>query len=407
MRHLLLLGVGSIVVAGVPGSCATFPVKYEPGKVPFQVEVTPERVARGKVIASLLCADCHYDSATGGFTGRLMGDSPPDFGVLYSKNITRHATRGIGGWTDGELAYLLRTGIERDGTFTGPFMAHPRSSDEDIAAMIAFLRSDDPWVAPRDNENRPSQPSFLYRMLMNFAWKPFLYPKTPIEAPSPTDRIAYGRYLATDLLDCHGCHSESFRTIDFVHPEKTAGFFGGGNKLRDGAGNAVYSANITFDAETGIGSWSEAQFVRALREGVRPDNRPIRFPMDWMPELTPDDAAAIYAYLRTVPVIHNRLDRWQENAAPAAVATSGEKLFYKFYCTSCHGSNGAGTVCDLRGAYVKYKTRDQVMAFIKNASAFVPGTKMPTWSGVIEEDDYGPLADYVKLLADAAPATAH
>ena len=77
-----------------------------------------ERVARGKLSIEMLCAGCHMDSATGGLTGKRMPDLPTQFGEAWSRNITAHPVKGIGSWTNGEITFLLRTGITRDGSST-------------------------------------------------------------------------------------------------------------------------------------------------------------------------------------------------------------------------------------------------------------------------------------------------
>ena len=47
----------------------------------------------------MLCAGCHLDPVTQKLTGKQMVDAPHEFGRIFSKNITRHPTKGIGGWT--------------------------------------------------------------------------------------------------------------------------------------------------------------------------------------------------------------------------------------------------------------------------------------------------------------------
>src|SRR3954468_21452175 len=96
-------GATFISVRGIP--------KYE-AKVPDipKVEVTPERVARGETIASMLCRNCHFNEQTGKLTGRELKEAPA-FGKLYSKNITQDAEMGIGKWTDAQIIYFIRTGI--------------------------------------------------------------------------------------------------------------------------------------------------------------------------------------------------------------------------------------------------------------------------------------------------------
>jgi mono/diheme cytochrome c family protein len=372
--------------------------RYQPGKVTLQVEVTPERVAHGKKIASMLCAGCHLDPATGKLTGKRMEDMPPQFGVAYSLNITRDPAKGIGAWTDGELAYLLRTGIARDGRYTPPWMVKlPKASDEEIAAIIAFLRSDDPWVQPSSVDDQASQPTFFAKFLTHVAFKPFEYPQQAIAAPPRSDRVAYGRHLADNLLGCFACHSADFATNNDLEPEKSKGFYGGGNAMPDLTGRMVHTANITFDAETGIGGWTEEQFIRAVKGGFRPDNTPIVYPMQPYVELEDDEVRAIYAYLKTVAPIRNAVTRI-ERAPVTAEAPDGKKVYFKYSCQSCHGENGVG-LCDLT-KNAQTKPDDQALtAFIKNPAATVPGAKMPSWEGVIEEAEYPALVAYVRTLS--------
>ena len=196
------------------------------------MEVTPERVARGKVISNMLCSSCHLDSKTGRLTGHRIPDLPPEFGAAYSKNITRDKEVGIGAWTDGEIAFLLRTGINRQGKYTPPWMPKlPRIDDEEIASIIAFLRSGDSLVQADPTPDRESEPSFLSKLLTHVAFKPFAYPSAPIQAPPKADQVAYGRYLALDAFDCFGCHSGDFKKMDDSEPEKSFRFFGGGNGM--------------------------------------------------------------------------------------------------------------------------------------------------------------------------------
>ena len=93
---------------------------YPPGHIGLKVEVTPERVERGGRTVQLLCAACHLDNDTASLAGKPMLDLPAQFGSAHSANITRDPETGIGAWTDGEIAYLLRTGIRRDGRYTPP-----------------------------------------------------------------------------------------------------------------------------------------------------------------------------------------------------------------------------------------------------------------------------------------------
>lgn len=383
-----------IDVRGIP----TYPPPITDKQV---VELTPARIERGGKLASMLCADCHEDTSTHRFTGTHMADLPPMFGSVYSKNITRDVAKGVGGWTDGELRYFLRTGVRPDGTYALPFMVKlPHTSDDDIDAIIAFLRSEDPRVAasPVDAPG-VSKPTFLVKALTYGPFKALPYPNGPILAPPPpkSDPVAHGRYLVFSL-DCYSCHSADFTKNNIMEPEKSVGFMGGGNKLMVHDGTPIFTANLTSDVETGIGAWTEGDFVRAVKKGFRPDGRALHAPMTPRPELDDDEAAAIYAYLRTVPKIRNAVPR---PAAPLALGASsfeGKALYHRYGCVSCHGDSGKGAVGDLHRANESYPTDVELRRWIDEAPSMKPGTKMPGWKGVIAEQDYPPLLAYVRSL---------
>src|SRR5215469_412746 len=167
--------------------------RYPVEKVTFTATASPERLARGKELVGALCASCHMDPTSRQLTGKHMVDAPAEFGVIYSVNITKHPTKGIGSWTDAELAYLLRTGVKRDGQYTPPWMVKlPHMSDEDLASIIVFLHSDDPMVQASDRDPPGiTRPSFLTKLLSHVAFRKLPYPDHPIVAPPVTDRVAH------------------------------------------------------------------------------------------------------------------------------------------------------------------------------------------------------------------------
>lgn len=144
----------------------------------------------------------------------------------------------------------------------------------------------------------------------------FLYFHTPNTAPARTitvrmerDRIERGRYLFR-LGDCDGCHSERDFSR-FGGPVVETGR-GRGNVLpfNDLPGRIV-AANITPDVETGIGSWTDGEKIRAIREGVDRDGHAL-FPM--MPYgfyryMSDDDVECLVAYLNSLKPVKNALPR--------------------------------------------------------------------------------------------------
>jgi mono/diheme cytochrome c family protein len=303
-----------IVVVLVAGAALYISVdgipKYKPGNLQVKVESTPERVARGKKLASVLCQNCHLNVETGQLTGKYMDDSPPEFGKVYSQNITQSKTYGIGDWTDGDIIYLLRTGIKKDGNYAPPWMAKlPLMSDEDINSIVAFLRSDDPMVKAAEVADQPCQPSFLAKFLTHVAFKPFPMPAQKIMNPDTADHVAFGKYLALGVVDCFSCHSADFKTDNFLEPDKSTGFFGGGNKMGGKDGKPIFTANITPDVKTGIGSWTQDQFITAVMYSKRPDGRGLRTPMVPFVGLDSAEVSAIYQYLKTVPPLNHEVQR--------------------------------------------------------------------------------------------------
>ncbi|MEO9189844.1 MAG: cytochrome c, partial [Acetobacteraceae bacterium] len=108
-------------------------------------------------------------------------------------------------------------------------------------------------------------------------------------------QIQRGRYLVR-AGDCQACHT----------PEG-ADTMSGGVPLRTPFGT-IYSANISSDAETGIGAWTDEQFYRAMHEGISADGGHLypAFPYPWFTKVTRQDSDAIHAYLRTVPAVKLR-----------------------------------------------------------------------------------------------------
>lgn len=305
----VVLGIVAIGVAGAAYINSKGIPTYEVQKPDYTVRPDSAKIARGKNLTSMLCAGCHLNEKTGKLTGRKMEDAP-EFGVLYSQNITHDKEYGIGNWTDGEILFLLRTGILPNGRYAPPYMAKlPYMSDYDIESVISFLRSDDPMVQAAAVPDKPCEPSFLTKALCNVAFKPLPFPEKPIANPDTTKAKVWGQYLVYNL-DCWTCHSPAFEKLNVMEPHKTEGFLSGGNQsIIDKDGNQILSLNITPDKETGIGNWTEEEFVKAVRFGIVKDQHALRYPMVPYTRLSDSEVKAIYAYLQTVEPLNNKVER--------------------------------------------------------------------------------------------------
>jgi mono/diheme cytochrome c family protein len=145
----------------------------------------------------------------------------------------------------------------------------------------------------------------------------FLYVRKPAQTPPPSlkvaltpARIARGKFLFEKICDCDGCHSQR----DFTHfngPVVASGR-GRGNLLSamiEGLPGTVVAPNITPDPETGIGTWTDGEKIRAIREGVDKNGRAL-FPM--MPytgyrSMSDEDVESLVAYLDSLPAVRNPL----------------------------------------------------------------------------------------------------
>lgn len=293
--------VSFIQVRGIP--------KYEVDKIEYpQVQSDSELVANGVKIASVQCIVCHRGS-DGKLSGRLMGEVP-QFGEIHSANITQSKEYGIGNWTDAEIAYLIRTGVRPNGQFIPPYMPKfPHMSDYDLKSIIAFLHSDKPEVQASEIPSVPSKPSFLNKFLCFVAFKKIPYPEETINIPDTTDMVELGKYLVCGRYDCFPCHSKDFKTMNIETPELSEGYMGGGNAIVAENGSTRLSANLTPDEETGIGTWTEEDFTRAMLEQKSKGGQTLRNPMLPYNGLTSIEVKAMWAYLRSIPAIKNEVER--------------------------------------------------------------------------------------------------
>lgn len=117
--------------------------------------------------------------------------------------------------------------------------------------------------------------------------------------------LARGHYLTT-IMGCNDCHTAGSLT---GQPDMTHALSGGDVGFAVPKLGIFYAPNLTPDNETGLGTWTEAEIVTAITTGRRPDGRilaPI-MPVKWFKSLKPDDAAAIAAYLKSLPPVSHKV----------------------------------------------------------------------------------------------------
>jgi mono/diheme cytochrome c family protein len=315
-----VIGYGCVLLLPALAAAITFTVGWRPLIGPRMrsltgrhFQATPARLQRGQYLVEhiSLCYGCHtkfdakgrdvpqFVAAKG--SGQVLVDEPGF--RLVAPNITPDPDTGIGNWTDDELARAIREGIGRDGRALFPMMRYQsfrHMSDEDLAAVIVYLRSQPPV---RNNPGRTQLP-FPVSRLINNAPQPV---NGAVAAPDPADKVAYGKYLVTAVGDCDGCH-----TPRDSHGQAIAGMDLAGGNIFPESGHPVASANITPDP-SGISYYDESLFVQMMRTGsVKGRKLNVMMPTWAFSGLTDQDLKAIYAYLRSVPPVRHRLDNTEK-----------------------------------------------------------------------------------------------
>jgi len=248
------------------------------------VSSDPAAIARGEHLAVTRgCTDCHAAD----LGGRVLVDAFP-IGVLAAPNLTR-GKNGVGGRLDPvSIERAVRHGVGAEGRLLlyMPTTDFSALSDGDTADLIAYVSS----VAPVDREVRAPVAGPVMRTLFLLGKAPLVYGLQVDQHAAHTSAVVaaanaeYGRYLANSCTGCHGQH------------------FAGG-RVPGTPPSFPPARNITPDPGAGIGKWTKANFVAALRTGKRPDGSLLDKFMPWQAfaSFTDTEVDALWIFLQTVP----------------------------------------------------------------------------------------------------------
>ncbi len=288
-------------------------------------------VARGEYLARMAdCEACHV-GADGGLSGGRAFQTP--FGTIHATNLTPDARNGVGAYTDDEWVAALQRGIGRSGHLypAMPYTNYTLMSRQDALAIRAWIMTQPASGAatPANDMHFP----FNIRFLMVF-WN-MLYNPDHRFTPDSAHDAAWNRgaYLAEALGHCQQCHTPR----DFLQGLKTSRAYAGAMQQ----GWRAY--NITSDAQSGIGGWSEADLAAYLATGHADGHGVASGPMAEavgysLRHLTHEDAAALAHYLKAIPAIRTPVP-------PPDAHVAEDELGARIYagaCASCHNTNGAG-----------------------------------------------------------------
>ncbi|MES1221264.1 MAG: cytochrome c [Bacteroidota bacterium] len=275
-------------------------------------------IARGRYLAfgPAHCSGCHspasnQEKINAGEQLPLMGGLVFELpiGKLYSRNITPDDETGIGKLPDSVIARSLRYGVARDGRALFDFMPFHNLSDEDLTAVISFLRSQQ----PAKNDVPANHLNFIGKAVKAFLIKPVGPDGEVAKSVQADTTAAYGKYLSTYITNCRGCHTNrSLMTGAYTGP-----FFAGGLKFEsEEKGTYTVTPNLTPDKETGrIYGWTQEQFINRFRQKKLIDISEM--PWDQFRNMTDNDLKAIYSYLMSLEPIKNKIEATYVNAKDA------------------------------------------------------------------------------------------
>src|SRR5688572_16533200 len=274
-------------------------------------------IERGKYLAIHVaqCIDCHSQrdvtkfampvipGTEGGGSGFPFGKGEGVPGEVWAPNITPF---GLKDWSDNEILRAVTQGINKKGDTLFPLMPYhsfSRMAKDDLNSIIAYLRT----LKSIDSTKPPRHlliPPAMFGPL----------PQTTLDQnirPDPSDKVRYGEYMITIAL-CGECHTPR-------SPQGVPDFskvYAGGFAFNTPFFKVTVS-NITPDSATGIGTWTEEAFIQKFKTNssvamvnTNPGRQNTIMPWEAYGKMKEGDLRAIYAYLRTVPPVQNKIEKW-------------------------------------------------------------------------------------------------
>ncbi|HTV79242.1 MAG TPA: cytochrome c [Steroidobacteraceae bacterium] len=374
-------------------------------------------LARGRYLAQAAdCEACHTAEGGKPFAGGRPFET--QFGTIYSPNITPDQKTGIGSWTDADFLKALHQGVDKNGQHlypAFPYAAYTYLTDQDALAIKAYIFSVPAvsYVAPANTLHFP----FNQRALMAI-WGMLYDPNhrfEPVSDRSP--EWNRGAYLAEALGHCGDCHTPRTPLQALNNRRKFAG----------GMAEGWRAYNLSSDADSGVGKWTQAEMEQYLETGHSMNRGSAFGPMAQavhlsLQNLTPSDVHAITTYVRTVPPVSS-----PDLPAPKLELASlyptgggnsddpqqnmGRHLFAA-YCSGCHtwtGANDFVPYATLTGTRaVNDPTATNVaLAIIKGASPLPASgaiATMPSFGPTWSDDQIAAVSNYVIARFGAKPS---
>lgn len=324
MLRKILLGLLLLVIILVAGAFTFIQLSYNKTyDLPYpelQVSTDSAVLARGEYLVNgpAHCVSCHVGSVKEAIRSD-QGEKLPlrggltfafgPLGTISTANLTPDPETGIGRYSDGEVFRMMRHAVKPNGTATlTPMMPFWNMADEDLVAIVSYLRS----LEPVNNPVPDPQWTFMGKFVrtISSAFKPVTDPTPPKTAPTMAPTVERGEYLANYVANCVGCHTpRDLETFEPIGPE-----FSGGMEFEPwpefyrevGVDEDLWvrSTNLTPDPGSALARFkTPEEWVARFRQG----RILMHSPMDWGPfsRMTDEDLTAIWMYLNSLEPVQN------------------------------------------------------------------------------------------------------
>jgi mono/diheme cytochrome c family protein len=292
LKILVWLAAGAVAVVGV-AIIVVYRVSDRRLERTYRVEsphvVTYDdslTLARGRHVAEIQgCVQCHAPS----LAGRVVIDARPLLGRIVSANLTS-GRNGVAALyrSDADWVRAIRDGVRPDSTpvVFMPSYQYRTIGPEDLGALVSYLKA----APPADSPPLEQDIGIMARVLYLFG----RFPLIPAEMIDHSDQafaeppqgatVEYGRYLAGP---CARCHGEDYS----------------GGRVPGAPADWPGATNLTPDSATGLGSWTEEQFMSFFADGRGPDGRRVderSMPWSMGKAMTDAEKRALWAFLRSL-----------------------------------------------------------------------------------------------------------
>jgi len=350
-------------------------------------------VARGARLAAVgNCVSCH--TAPGGrpYAGGYAVKTP--FGTVHGTNITPDPETGIGAWTLADFTRAMREGVDPRGRNYYPAFPYDyftRLSDEDIAALFAFVMTREPVRA-----KEPANAMLVPRAAVGLWKSKYFVPGRFHPDPAHDAQWNRGAYLAESLAHCSACHT----------PRNALGAERRDRYMAGGEADGWHAPALNRDSPSPR-AWTRPALTQYLATGLVDDHAITAGPMAPvvrnLAHATADDVDALATYV--VSLMEGARDRAMPVRAPPSREHARGAAVYEGACGDCHdrgrGAEGGALQLPLAIA-LSMPTPANLIHIVRGG--IIPeehGAQpwMPAYSGALTAEQTTELVEYLRTLS--------